>query len=454
MMRLAKTALSLGIPIHIIWRLMDPAPSVIRDLLFYNSLWFLALVITVAAPLSLDRVAVGAISLAIFSWGIGSLAASIDETSLAAPRFIEFTQVSYILFYPLLLIAIPRLSNTTSKLRPIELLDSLIVGVGLTSMIATLLTTVAFPDETIFKGSDFFIIFYPVGDLALLMISILQLITRGIDRQSGFFFTGVLIFTFADFYYLWLVISNQYSFGSIADNGWLVAIALFAIAASLGGTTQKKIKPIHPALVAISIFISPILLAISALHANLFPRYILIPAVANLLLGFIRMSTALREARKLSDERTLARTDELTGLANRRRLLSEIMNFSEVEGALLLLDLNSFKPVNDQHGHEVGDLILREVARRFARAIPADAILARLGGDEFGVLVKGSFEETIEVAYALRASLSYPFSIQGRAISVGVSVGHVQNDGAGALLQRADEAMYRAKSSEMGVAQS
>jgi diguanylate cyclase (GGDEF)-like protein len=454
MMRLTKSALFVGIPVHILWRLLAPAATSDRDFLLYNSLWILALIITIAAPLSLDRVVVGAISLAILSWGVGSIAAGVDQASLSAPRFIELTQLCYTLFYPLILIAIPRISTTSSKLKPIELLDSLIVGVGLTSIISIILISTAFSEGALLTSSDFFIIFYPVGDLALLLISILQLITRGVDRQSGTFFAGVLIFAISDINYLWLFLNNRYTYGNFADNGWLVAIALFAIAASLGGTTQKSIKPIHPSLVAISIFISPILLAISALHPNLFPRYILIPAIANLILGFIRMSTALRAAQKLVDERTLARTDELTGLANRRRLLAEINEFSEVEGALLLLDLNGFKPVNDQHGHEVGDIILREVARRFTRAIPADALLARLGGDEFGVLVKGGYEETLDIAYALRASLSYPFTIKGSSISVGVSIGHVQNDGAGALLKRADEAMYRAKSSDMGVAQS
>jgi diguanylate cyclase (GGDEF)-like protein len=205
--------------------------------------------------------------------------------------------------------------------------------------------------------------------------------------------------------------------------------------------------------VAISIFISPILLAISALRPNIFPIYILIPSIANLILAFIRMSTTLREARALSNERTLARTDELTGVANRRRLLAELDNFSQVEGALLLLDLDGFKPVNDQYGHEVGDLILRQVAQRFTRTVPAGSIIARLGGDEFGILLRGNYEETLEIAHALRASLSYPFTVQGQKISVGVSVGIAHNDGAGNLLGRADSAMYRAKRSDMGVAQ-
>jgi diguanylate cyclase (GGDEF)-like protein len=165
------------------------------------------------------------------------------------------------------------------------------------------------------------------------------------------------------------------------------------------------------------------------------------------------MNTALGEARTLINERNLARTDELTGLANRRRLLTEIENFSEVEGALLLLDLNQFKPVNDNYGHDIGDLLLREVARRFARAIPDGSILARLGGDEFGVLVNGSYEATLEAAYALQATLSYPFVIRGQTITIGVSIGHAHNDGRSNLLERADAAMYEAKRSKAGVMQ-
>jgi diguanylate cyclase (GGDEF)-like protein len=166
------------------------------------------------------------------------------------------------------------------------------------------------------------------------------------------------------------------------------------------------------------------------------------------------MSTALREARILGDERILARTDELTGVANRRKLIADIDSFSNGEGALLLLDLDGFKPVNDTYGHEVGDLILRQVAQRFTRTLPQRAILARLGGDEFGVLIQGSYEETLETAHALRASLTYPFTINGHSIMVGVSIGHAHNNGAGDLLRRADSAMYRAKRSDLGVAQS
>ena len=455
MPRLVRFLLSVLIGVLLLWNFFSSTQSLARDLYLYNSIWILALVAVIAAPLSIDRVAIGAISLAIFFWGLGSLASSVDQLLSPTPRYTLASQLLYTLFYPLVLIAIPRLSSTSSRLRPIELLDSLIFGLGFTSIIASILLIVIFPGNSLIASENFFAIFYPVGDMALLLISLTTLLTRGIDRQKALFLAGISIFAITDIYYLWLTLNNRYLFGSPAEIGWLIAIGFITFALSIEIERKPECySPIHPALVAISIFISPILLAISALRPDLFPIYILIPSIANLLLAFIRMSTALREARILTQERVLARTDELTGVANRRRLIAEIEQFSSVEGALLLLDLDGFKPVNDTYGHEVGDLILRQVAERFIRVLPHNAIVARLGGDEFGVLLQGSYEQTLESAHALRASLTYPFSIHGNSIMVGVSVGHAHNDGAGDLLKRADNAMYRAKRSDMGVAQS
>ena len=157
------------------------------------------------------------------------------------------------------------------------------------------------------------------------------------------------------------------------------------------------------------------------------------------------MTVSLRQASALVDEKELARTDELTGLPNRRKLIAELTEFSRIEGALMLLDLNGFKRVNDQCGHAAGDQILVQVAARFARVLPPSALLARLGGDEFGVLLPGSDTSTQEIALALQACVSYPFLIDGKPISIGVSVGHVRNSEGGDLLAKADAAMYREK---------
>jgi diguanylate cyclase (GGDEF)-like protein len=165
------------------------------------------------------------------------------------------------------------------------------------------------------------------------------------------------------------------------------------------------------------------------------------------------MSIALSQVRNIGHERILARTDDLTTLPNRRRLISEIQSFATRKGALLLLDLDGFKPVNDKYGHEVGDKVLQQVAHRFTRALPNGALLARLGGDEFGILVDGAAESVMEIALALRGTLSYPFVIDGYEIQIGVSIGITENNGADDLMQRADNAMYSAKRQALGVYQ-
>jgi diguanylate cyclase (GGDEF)-like protein len=163
------------------------------------------------------------------------------------------------------------------------------------------------------------------------------------------------------------------------------------------------------------------------------------------------MTIALKAAKNIGHERILAHTDELTGLPNRRTLISEIESFMGKDGSLMLLDLDGFKPVNDSHGHAAGDKVLQQVALRFSRALPHGALLARLGGDEFGVLYEGSYESAMDLALALRATLSYPFTIENHHIQIGVSIGLAANNGVPDLLRRADDAMYRAKREGLGV---
>ena len=451
---LVRVLLPTLIALDIAWQSFSPEKIFAREVLLYNLIWVIALVMVLNSSLEIDRLAISAIALAITFWGLGSLTSSLDEMLLQSPRFSAVSQICYYLFYPIILIAIPRLAPSLIKVNPLQLLDLLIFGLGFSSLISLPIIIFLFPAGSILASNSSSLIFYLLGDIALLLVTTISLITNRINFQRALFSLGILIFVITDIYYLLLTVGNRYQFGSHADDGWLLAIAVFSIALTF--PTEKILKPrlIHPALVAVSIFISPILLAISALHPNIFPIYIMAPLIAILVLAFIRMSSALRHAEILGRERILARTDELTGLANRRRLLAELASFSNIEGALMLLDLNEFKPVNDQYGHETGDSILREAAKRFNRALPSTALLARLGGDEFGVLIRGTIEETLEAANALRAALSYPFNIEGRSIMVGVSVGIAHNDGSGGLLKRADSAMYLAKNSDAGVVRS
>ncbi|AIT25550.1 GGDEF domain-containing protein [Bordetella holmesii] len=159
-------------------------------------------------------------------------------------------------------------------------------------------------------------------------------------------------------------------------------------------------------------------------------------------------------ARTLTRAREQAYHDPLTGLNNRllfRELAQLTMRTAQREKrplALLMLDLDGFKAVNDQHGHAAGDSVLKQAARRMTETVRGSDVVARLGGDEFVVLLPGADALAAErVASLLIAVLSYPFA--GVSASIGVSVGIAlfPQDGAtlDVLLDRADRALYEAK---------
>ena len=149
--------------------------------------------------------------------------------------------------------------------------------------------------------------------------------------------------------------------------------------------------------------------------------------------------------------------DPLTGLANRvlfrdhleRALIRRRRRRSSV--ALLFLDVDDFKVVNDSLGHRAGDRLLVEVARRIEATIRAGDVAARQGGDEFTVLIEGvqSVEEATETAERLAANLREPIDVEGRSMVIGVSIGIALANGpetvADDLLAHADAAMYAAK---------
>jgi diguanylate cyclase (GGDEF)-like protein len=378
------------------------------------------------------------------SWIFGSALSSYGQFFTAPAAINYLINISYTLFYPFALIAIPRIISKRKKISVVEILDASIFGLGLSSIATALILS-----KVISVGSSqgFFEIFFPICDLAIAITIAITSITQRLNLRFFILALGFAIYLAFDFLYLWISIQNQYVFGTIFDNGWVLGIIVISLSLWYPPADSQQNLSIHPAFIALSIFISPTLLAMMALRPGIFPAYIVFPTIATLFLAFIRMTVSLRQAHDLGDEKTLARTDELTGLPNRRRLIAELDSFSKVEGALMLLDLNGFKQVNDQCGHGAGDQVLIQVAARFARVLPQSALLARLGGDEFGVLLNGTSHATLEIVQALKACVSYPFLIDGKNISVGVSIGHVSNSEGGDLLAKADAAMYAAKRS-------
>ena len=151
--------------------------------------------------------------------------------------------------------------------------------------------------------------------------------------------------------------------------------------------------------------------------------------------------------------RHLAETDAMTGLANRASIQARLDNPQGIS-ALLLIDLDGFKAVNDTHGHVVGDACLREVARRL-RAVCANVpLVGRLGGDEFVVVLHAEHrpEAAERLACQITEIIQQPFEYAGKHIELGASVGmafRLEEPGE-ELFRRADQALYAAKAAGRG----
>lgn len=149
--------------------------------------------------------------------------------------------------------------------------------------------------------------------------------------------------------------------------------------------------------------------------------------------------------------------DTLTGLPNRNLLMDRIAHASKAAKrddksfAVLFLDLDGFKPINDRYGHRAGDLLLKEIARRLIDRCRGSDTVARYGGDEFIVLLRDTDDVEIvgAVAQSLIDQISTPVNLGGVnhhvQASVGIALYPQHADGVGALLKRADQAMYQAK---------
>jgi len=174
-------------------------------------------------------------------------------------------------------------------------------------------------------------------------------------------------------------------------------------------------------------------------------------ACSQALAGMIERKIIEKELHRLSY------LDDLTGVANRRKFmefLTESLKFSSSVdrlSAVLFMDLDFFKAINDTYGHEYGDLILIEAAQRMQDCIRATDLVARLGGDEFVILLEmiATAEEAIEIAEKLIQVISSTYIIKGKTLSIGVSIGislypehDISSEG---LLKKADTALYGAK---------
>jgi diguanylate cyclase len=300
---------------------------------------------------------------------------------------------------------------------------------------------------------------YPLADIALL--TFLATMFAGSSWRpspSGMALVGgLLVLVGVDTTYAVDSANGGWFAGGVYDPLWCLAMLVLAAAAWLPArrapimatTRRGLIFPSVLAAVAVAVLVYG-----QSVHLN--PVAVVL-AVLALLTVMVRMALLLRETATLAVSRKLSLTDDLTGLANRRSFTAEVEGAvaDERPCALLMIDLDQFKELNDTLGHHVGDELLRGVGPRLSATMRPGDIVARLGGDEFGVLIKDADAETATVAASrLRVALGRPYALAGISLHVGASIGiavfpeHAQD--AGTLLRHSDVAMYEAKRGRTG----
>lgn len=194
---------------------------------------------------------------------------------------------------------------------------------------------------------------------------------------------------------------------------------------------------------------------------ELFPEWLSISAVrdgSQSVTNYFGIFTDITQRKAIEDRlASLAYYDALTGLPNRtyfeERLASAVSEAKALRAglAVLYMDLDLFKPINDSFGHSVGDRLLEEVAERLNRAVRENGFISRRGGDEFTVLLERLTDgrQAEEAAKRIAAEIEKPIVVEGREVritcSIGISLFPEDGRHAEDLIEKADRAMYRAK---------
>ncbi|MDQ2716925.1 MAG: bifunctional diguanylate cyclase/phosphodiesterase [Chloroflexota bacterium] len=428
------------------------------------------------------------LGLGILAFVLGQALWSYYEVIAHQFPFPSSADIAYLTAYPLLLLGIlllpvrhlPRVSRARLAVDGLMMMTAIITFSWYFVLGPTLL-----------QGSDSLVAkvvgtAYPCFDL-LLLFCVLMLLARNEDRRMRpallLLSLGLVVIVLVDSIFDYQNLHNSYVSGSLISPLWSLGYQCIG----LGAFVLQRVAKTLPSAAG---------LPARSLSRTLLP-YVFMPALgllvfyawrtptdaairlgvyigAAVLIGLllVRQVIALRELHALYTNNTAlasanvqleiqATHDALTGLPNRSLLWSRLdqamllAHTDDIPAALLLLDLDRFKEVNDTLGHQVGDVLLQQIGPRLERCLRSTDLVARLGGDEFAIVLPATEAiSAVQMAYMLLDALDAPFLIEEHALDIGGSIGVALTPQHGCdattLLRCADVAMYAAKRSQSG----
>ncbi len=471
----------------------------LRNLWLYNAVELAAAVVVAVRAVREPglRLAWSAIAAALAATVSANVYYSLVLAAVDEAPYPSWADLGYVAFYPLMYVGLVGLLRArVQHWHPSVWLDGLMVALCAAALGAAFVLAPVLH----LTGAAFAVVAtnlaYPLGDLLLMstVVAGVFLLARRLDLQWALLGAGVLANGVGDTVFLVQDSAGQYTEGTALDLTWLTGALLMAWAASWKTGVDGRLpaaettQPPHGSVASPAPASRWALLGVPAV-VTMAGLALLVPigqwqsptvaqwlAAAALCVVAARTSLTYREVWQLADVRRQAVTDELTGLTNRRGFTADTeahlarqhiqdgrgMSLGEPAApaqectALLLLDLDQFKEVNDSLGHHAGDQLLAAIAERLAETGrgPED-VLARLGGDEFAVLLPATDADgAVRVAARIRAALAEPFVVDGvqvqAAVSVGIAVAPDHGRTLSLLMRRADIAMYRAKATRTG----
>jgi diguanylate cyclase len=415
-----------------------------------------------AALVATDRAAWSLLGGGILAWAAGE-AVWVPAPAAADAAPPSPADAGYLLFPVLALAAVALLLRGRSA-RPVPrwlLADGLVWVLAAGSVAAALVG----PRLHAVSGGDavgvLVALAYPVLDVALVGLLLVAVAATGFHEASWWALAaGIALFVAADAAWLLRATEGSYQVGGLPGIAWTGGLLLLAVAAWQRPVPVRQLRLRPWTVLAVPVLAVTVSLAVLASTAWVRPQPAAVQlAVAAVALAAGRATLALRRS-YATEAAGEAVTDELTGLANRRLLLARLDDAlaGGKPHALVLLDLDRFKEVNDTLGHPVGDELLRRLGPRLAGTARPGETVARLGGDEFAVLLPGMAgeAEALRAAHRVLAGLVGAFVIDGLTLfmtaSAGVALASAHGTDSATLLRCADVAMYQAKRSGAGAA--
>ncbi|WP_319455183.1 MULTISPECIES: putative bifunctional diguanylate cyclase/phosphodiesterase [unclassified Mycobacterium] len=312
---------------------------------------------------------------------------------------------------------------------------------------------------------------YPVGDLMVITVAVMVLVRgrNGQRRTLTLLTAGVIAMALSDSAFVYQTAHDTYRDGGFVDVGWIAGVLLIGIAGllsygkSMVDVASVKVPsrsslwlPYVPIALAAAVC-GPMCIRMPGLGALFMSSTVLIVAV------LARQYFVVNENRKLLEVvADQALRDPLTGLSNRALFNDRLTHAMQLHQrdrqsvAVLSLDLDDFKLVNDSLGHPAGDQMLVLVAERLLGCVRTGDTVARVGGDEFAVLMEGNAEHSRLIAHRVLQAFDELFIVDGHDLlvrpSIGLAVARADQVeiSADELLKQADVAMYSAKRSRTG----